>query len=60
MEIINRKTIIEYDLKEGKKRNIENLEELYDKNKPMFIEDVIESGFKVQEQEEKKSKCNIY
>ena len=60
MEIINRKTIIEYDLKEGKKRNIENLEELYDENKPMFIEDVIESDFKVQEQEEKKSNCNIY
>ena len=60
MEIINRKTIIEYDLKEGKKRNIENLEELYDENKPMFIEDVNESDFKVQEQEENKSKCNIY
>ena len=61
MEIINRKKIIEYDLKEGKKYNIEELEDSYDENKPMFIEDLKEETFKVKEkEEEKKSKCNIY
>jgi hypothetical protein len=61
MQIINRKKIIEYDLKEGKKYNIEELEDSYDENKPMFIEDLKEETFKVKEkEEEKKSKCNIY
>ena len=60
MEIINRKTIIEYDLKEGIKYNIESLEELYEENKTIFIEDGKPNIFKVGEKEEKsKSICNI-
>lgn len=51
MEIINRKKIIEYDLKEGKKYIIEDLEESYDENKPLFIENGTESTFNVKEEE---------
>ena len=39
MEIINRKTIIEYDLKERIKYNMESLEESYERNKIAFIEE---------------------
>ena len=53
MEIINRKNIIEYDLKEGRKFNIEDLEESYDENVPLFIENGKESNFKVKEEPEK-------
>ena len=53
MEIINRKNIIEYDLKEGRKYNIEDLEESYDENEPLFIENGKESNFKVKEEPEK-------
>ena len=57
MEIINRKTIIEYDLKEGIKYNIESLEESYEENKTIFIEEGKQNTFKVREEE--KSKCII-
>ena len=62
MEIINRKKIIEYDLKEGKRYNIEDLEELYDENRKLNIEDGTQNTFKVREKEEekKKSSCNIF
>jgi len=64
MEIINRKNIIEYDLKEGKKFNIEDLEEFYDENKPLFIEDGKENTFKVKEQTQPKEKssggCSLF
>ena len=61
LEIINRKKIIEYDLKEGKKYNIEQLEETYDENKQMFIQDLEVTNFTVREkEEEKRGKCNIY
>ena len=65
MEIINRKTIIEYDLKDGIKYNIESLEELYEdnnnENKMIFIEEGEKNTFKVREKEEEKqkSKCII-
>ena len=39
MEIINRKTFIEYELKEGKTFNLEDLEK--NPNKPLFIEEGI-------------------
>ena len=57
MEIINRKTIIEYDLKEGIKYNIESLEELYEENKTIFIEEGMEETLHVREKE--KSNCII-
>ena len=57
MEIINRKKIIEYDLKEGIKYNIESLEESYEENKAIFIEEGKQNTFKVREEE--KSKCII-
>ena len=64
MEIINRKKLIEYDLKEGIKYNVENLEESYDednKNNEIFIEDGKQSYFKVKEPEEvKKKACYIF
>ena len=41
MEIINRTTVIEYKLKEEKKYNIEDLEQLYDAQKPLFIEQLV-------------------
>ena len=49
MEIINRKHIIEYDLKDGKKFNIEDLEELYYEDEPLYIEKGKECIFKVKE-----------
>jgi hypothetical protein len=60
MEIINRKKFIEYDLKEGRKYNMEELEECYDENKPIFIDDLKESTFTVKEKGGKDSKCHIY
>ena len=61
MEIINRKKIIEYDLKEGKRYNIEDLEELYDENKTINLEDGKQNTFKVKEEvKQKKSNCNIF
>ena len=63
MEIINRKNIIEYDLKEGRKFNIEDLEESYDENEPLFIENGKENNFKVKEEAQKKKSgggCSIF
>jgi len=60
MEIINRKNFIEYDLKEGKKYNIEDLEESYDENRPIFIEDGTESTFKAKEEPQKESGGGCY
>ena len=60
MEIINRKKIIEYDLKEGIKYNVEELEEMYDENKSLNIEDGKSENFHVKEREEKKSACQIF
>ena len=64
MDIINRKKIIEYDLKEGIKYNVEDLEESYeesDRNNEVNLEEGKQSTFKVQEAtEEKKSLCNIF
>ena len=64
MEIINRKKIIEYDLKEGIKYNVEDLEESYDEdneNNEIYLGEGKQSTFKVQEAtEEKKSLCNIF
>ena len=60
MEIINRKKIIEYDLKEGIKYNAEELEEMYDENKSLNIEDCNSENFHVKEREEKKSACQIF
>ena len=53
MEIINRKNIIEYDLKDGKKFNIEDLEEFYDEDQPLFIEKGKECTFNVKEEAQK-------
>ena len=58
MEIINRKKIIEYDLKEGKQYYIEGLEEFYDENKPLIIDDAKQKTFQVKEKEKKKEKEN--
>lgn len=60
MEIINRKKIIEYDLKDGIRYNIEDLEELCEENKPLYIEDGKENTFSIKEEEQKKSKCDIF
>ena len=63
MEIINRKNIIEYDLKEGRKFNIEDLEESYDENEPLFIENGKESYFNVKEEPQKEKSgggCSIF
>ena len=60
MEIINRKKFIEYDLKEGRKYNMEELEECYNENQPIFIDDLKESTFTVKEKGEEDSKCHIY
>ena len=60
LEIINRKKIIEYDLKEGKRFNIEDLEELSSENQKINIEDGKENQFQVREKEETKSLCNIF
>ena len=57
MEIINRKKIIEYDLKEGIKYNVESLEESYEDNRTLLIEEGIEETFHVKEKE--KSNCII-
>ena len=38
MEIVNRKSYIEYELKEGKKYNLENLENILSK-RPLFVEE---------------------
>ena len=59
MEIINRKKIIEYDLKEGKQYYIEGLEEFYDENKPLIIDDAKQKTFQVKEKEKEKEKENI-
>ena len=59
MEIVNRKTIIEYDLKEGIKYNIESLEESYERNKTAFIEEGKQNKFTVKKEEKSKSKCII-
>ena len=58
MEIINRQKIIEYDLKEGIKYNIEELEEDYDENEMLFIDSSSTETFNVKEGKEK-SNCNI-
>ena len=50
MEIINRKNIKEYDLKDGQKFNIEDLEEFYDEDESLFIEKGKECIFKVKEE----------
>ena len=63
MEIINRKKIIEYDLKEGIKYNIENLEECYeegDENKEINIEEGKQDTFKVKEEREERGICKIF
>ena len=61
MEIINRKKIIEYDLKEGKQYYIEGLEEFYDENKPLIIDDAKQKTFQVKEKEkEKKNENNSF
>jgi hypothetical protein len=45
MEIINRKSVIEYKLKEEKKYNIEDLEQLYDGQNPLFIEQLVDKSY---------------
>ena len=63
MDIINRKKIIEYDLKEGIKYNVEDLEESYNENNgknEVNLEEGKQSTFKVKEANEKKTKCNIF
>ena len=58
MEIINRKNIKEYDLKDGQKFNIEDLEEFYDEDKILFIEKGKECIFKVKE--ESSEDCSLF
>ena len=60
MEIINRKKIIEYDLKEGIKYNVEELEDMYDENKSLNIEEGYSENFHVKERGKKKSACQIF
>ena len=63
MEIINRKNFLEYDLKEGRKFNIEDLEEFYNENEPLYIENGKESTFKVKEEAPKQKSgggCSIF
>ena len=63
MEIINRKSIIEYDLKEGRRFNIEDLEETYDENEPLFIENGKEKTFKAKEEPQRQKSgggCSIF
>ena len=59
MDIINRKHLIEYDLEERRKYKIEELEELYEENKILYIEDAGTEDFEIKE-EGKKSKCNLF
>ena len=57
MEIINRKKIIEYDLKEGTRFNTEDLEELYDEdneNNEMNLDEGKPITFHVREEEPNK------
>ena len=59
MDIINRKHLIEYDLEEKTKYKIEELEELYEENKILYIEDAGTEKFEIKEEGEK-SRCNLF
>ena len=59
MDIINRRHLIEYDLEEKTKYKIEELEELYEENKILYIEDAGTEKFEIKEEGEK-SRCNLF